>query len=159
VSFSRSAVSPRKRHDFCRQNARLEKKRLRDEDKTSQPFQRHGYTFSSKQYHYQAAYGNWHNQVGLAILVREEHFFTCEIHSMSTNRLESLLPPDILGLPVSTRLVLVEQLWDSIADDQQGLELTAAQKAELDRRLELQKASPLPNSTWEAVKERLLSRS
>jgi putative addiction module component (TIGR02574 family) len=72
---------------------------------------------------------------------------------------ESLLPPDILGLPVSTRLVLVEQLWDSIADDEQGLELTATQKAELDRRLELQKVSPLPNSSWEVVKQRLLGRS
>jgi putative addiction module component (TIGR02574 family) len=72
---------------------------------------------------------------------------------------DSLLPPEILGLPISTRLVLVEQLWDSIADDEQGIELTAAQKAELDRRLELQKTSPRLNSSWEAVKQRLLNLS
>lgn len=34
------------------------------------------------------------------------------------------------------RLRLVEDLWDSIAADQQGLPLTAEQKAELDRRLD-----------------------
>lgn len=72
---------------------------------------------------------------------------------------ESLLPPEILGLPISTRLAIVEQLWNSIADDEQGIELTAAQKDELDRRLELQKTSPLPNSSWDVVKQRLLGRS
>jgi putative addiction module component (TIGR02574 family) len=78
--------------------------------------------------------------------------------SMADDMSESLLPPEILGLPVSTRLVLVEQLWDSIADNDQGIELTAAQKAELDRRLGLQKSSPVPNSSWEVVKQRLLGR-
>lgn len=72
---------------------------------------------------------------------------------------DSLLPPEILGLPISARLVLVEQLWDSIADDELAFELTAAQKAELDRRLELQKTSPWQNSSWEVVKQRLQNRS
>jgi putative addiction module component (TIGR02574 family) len=71
---------------------------------------------------------------------------------------ESLLPPDILGLPVSARLVLVEELWDSIADDEHGIELTTPQKAELDRRLELRKTSPPQNSSWEVVKQRLLGQ-
>lgn len=68
---------------------------------------------------------------------------------------DSLLPPEILSLPVSARLVLVEELWDSIAEDSQPLELTAAQRAELDRRLELRKSSPQTGLAWKDVKQRL----
>jgi putative addiction module component (TIGR02574 family) len=38
--------------------------------------------------------------------------------------------------PAEERIKLVEDLWDSIAADQQALRLTAEQKAELDRRLD-----------------------
>jgi putative addiction module component (TIGR02574 family) len=69
---------------------------------------------------------------------------------------DSLLPPEILSLPVSARLVLVEKLWDSIAEDSQPIELTAAQRAELDRRLELRKSSPQAGLSWEVVRHRLL---
>lgn len=39
-------------------------------------------------------------------------------------------------LPVDERIKLVEELWDSIASDQDALPLTQEQKAELDRRLD-----------------------
>lgn len=39
-------------------------------------------------------------------------------------------------LPVEERIKLVEDLWDSIAANQQALRLTPAQKAELDLRLD-----------------------
>jgi len=39
-------------------------------------------------------------------------------------------------LPIEERIKLVEDLWDSIAADQQALPLTPEQKAELDRRLD-----------------------
>ena len=39
-------------------------------------------------------------------------------------------------LPVEEKIRLVEDLWDSIAADQQALRLTVEQKAELDRRLD-----------------------
>jgi putative addiction module component (TIGR02574 family) len=39
-------------------------------------------------------------------------------------------------LPFDERIKLVEDLWDSIASDQQALTLTAEQRAELDRRLD-----------------------
>lgn len=39
-------------------------------------------------------------------------------------------------LPVEERIRLVEDLWDSIAADQEALRLTVEQKAELDRRLD-----------------------
>mgnify|MGYP002064060987 FL=1 len=38
-------------------------------------------------------------------------------------------------LPIDERIKLVEELWDSIASDQNALPLTEEQKAELDRRL------------------------
>ena len=41
----------------------------------------------------------------------------------------------LLQLPVDERIKLIEDLWDSIAADQQVLRLTIEQKAELDQRL------------------------
>ena len=41
---------------------------------------------------------------------------------------------EVLQLPVEERLKLVEALWDSIAEFPEALELSAAQKQELDRR-------------------------
>ena len=43
--------------------------------------------------------------------------------------------PGIRDLPIDERIQLVEDVWDSIAEDQQKLELTQAQRDELDRRL------------------------
>ena len=40
-------------------------------------------------------------------------------------------------LPVEERIRVVEDLWDSIAADQKALPLTAEQKSELDRRLDV----------------------
>lgn len=39
-------------------------------------------------------------------------------------------------LPIDERIKLVEELWDSIASDQNALPITEEQKAELDRRLD-----------------------
>jgi len=39
-------------------------------------------------------------------------------------------------LPIEERIRLVEDLWDSIASDQQALPLTSIQRSELDRRLD-----------------------
>ncbi|MFZ2235331.1 MAG: addiction module protein [Dokdonella sp.] len=43
---------------------------------------------------------------------------------------------NLRDLPVEQRLHLVEELWDSIAVDQQALALTDEQRSELDRRLD-----------------------
>jgi len=69
------------------------------------------------------------------------------------------LPSEILQLPISDRLNLVEKIWDSIADDESRFQLTEAQKQELDRRLNLQTDSPVSGSTWQEVKSRLLGQS
>jgi putative addiction module component (TIGR02574 family) len=43
-------------------------------------------------------------------------------------------------LPLNERIRLVEDLWDSIAAEQNLLPLTSAQQAELDRRLDAYEA-------------------
>jgi putative addiction module component (TIGR02574 family) len=66
------------------------------------------------------------------------------------------LPPEIRSLPVPERLDLVEQIWDSIVEDQEQFELSDAQKAELDRRLAAHEADPNRGAPWEVVKKRIL---
>jgi putative addiction module component (TIGR02574 family) len=64
---------------------------------------------------------------------------------------------DVLELPVAERLELVGDIWDSIAQVPERLELTAAQRAELDRRLEAYRRDPAAGSPWSEVKARILS--
>lgn len=63
---------------------------------------------------------------------------------------------DVQELPVSERLDLVGEIWDSIAQVPDALELTEAQRAELDRRLEAYRRDPKAGSPWPEVKARLL---
>jgi putative addiction module component (TIGR02574 family) len=65
-------------------------------------------------------------------------------------------PADFRSWPIAERLDLVEQIWDSIIDDQAQVDLTEAQRAELDRRLAKHAADPKRGSSWEEVKARLL---
>ena len=62
---------------------------------------------------------------------------------------------DLEKLSPDERLKLLEQLWDSLSD--QEVELTPAQRAELDRRLdELDREGPT-GIPWEEVLRRLHS--
>jgi putative addiction module component (TIGR02574 family) len=63
----------------------------------------------------------------------------------------------IMKLSVAERIMLVEAIWDSIAAEQEPLELTEAQTRELDRRLDAYRASPEDGASWEEVKIRLLA--
>ena len=49
---------------------------------------------------------------------------------------------EIMKLSVAERIMLVEEIWDSIATGQEPLELTEAQRRELDRRLDAYQAAP-----------------
>jgi putative addiction module component (TIGR02574 family) len=62
---------------------------------------------------------------------------------------------EIKKLSVAERILLVEEIWDSIAAEQESLVLTEPQKQELDRRLEAYAASPEAGSSWEEVKQRI----
>ena len=62
---------------------------------------------------------------------------------------------DIQSLSPAERIVLVERIWDSIVAEEDALEVTQAQKEELDRRIAAHEANPDEGSTWEEVKPRL----
>jgi len=55
-------------------------------------------------------------------------------------------------LSIPDRILLVEEIWDTIAEENQAFELTEAQKRELDRRLELARANPGQGRTWDEIK-------
>jgi putative addiction module component (TIGR02574 family) len=63
--------------------------------------------------------------------------------------------PEIKRLTVAERILLVEEIWDSIAADQESVEITAVQKQELDRRLEAYRASGDKRSSWEEAQYRI----
>ena len=73
----------------------------------------------------------------------------CYITSM-----EPIDLPELLKLPVSERLRLVEASWDSIAETPEEIELTEEQKAELDRRIEAMEKNPEEGSSWAEVRAR-----
>ena len=68
----------------------------------------------------------------------------------------STLPPEIRDLPVAERVALVEEIWDSVVEDEAQFELTDAQKAELDRRLAQRASSGSRGADWADVKRRIL---
>lgn len=59
-------------------------------------------------------------------------------------------------LAISERILLVEEIWNSITEDNECFDLTAAQKEELDRRLASFRADPSQGRTWEEIKAGLL---
>ena len=63
--------------------------------------------------------------------------------------------PDLSQISVAERIIVVEQIWDSIASEQKALPLTPAQEAELDRRLDSYRRSPTVGASWEEVKARI----
>ena len=65
---------------------------------------------------------------------------------------------ELLALPIEERLKLVEVLWEGIAECPEALELTAAQKQELDRRLAAYERDPSAGVPWADLKQRLLAR-
>lgn len=65
---------------------------------------------------------------------------------------------DLLKLSVSERIQLVEDLWDSIAAEQENVPVTDAQKEELERRLEEHEADPDSAVPWSEVRERLFKK-
>ncbi len=64
---------------------------------------------------------------------------------------------ELLELPVEERLRLVELLWESVAECPEALELTVAQKQELDRRLAAYERDPDAGVPWAELKNRLLA--
>ena len=58
-------------------------------------------------------------------------------------------------LSLAERMLLVEEIWDSIAAEAEALGVPQSHKDELDRRLAAHDADPSPGSSWKDVKTRL----
>jgi putative addiction module component (TIGR02574 family) len=65
---------------------------------------------------------------------------------------------EIGKLPVEDQIVLVQRVWDAIADSDTPLELTDAQKAEISRRSAELDANPDMAIPWEEVRRSLKER-
>lgn len=65
---------------------------------------------------------------------------------------------EIKLLSVEERILMVEAIWDSIAEDSDSSDvdfLTEEQKKELDRRIDLHESGKGKTYTWDEVKARL----
>ncbi|MHC4880770.1 MAG: addiction module protein [Planctomycetota bacterium] len=65
---------------------------------------------------------------------------------------------DIRQLSVAERLLLVEEIWDSISDEPDSWSLSPGQRDELQRRVDAHQASPNEGSSWQDVKAGLRNR-
>lgn len=59
---------------------------------------------------------------------------------------------EIRKLSLAERIQLLEDVWDSIAEETNTWELTPELQAELDQRLNDLETNPSGNVTWEEVK-------
>ena len=62
----------------------------------------------------------------------------------------------IQELSQSERIILAQELWDSVAADQGAVEVSDEQKKLLDQRLKSFEISPDEGSSWSDVKSRIL---
>jgi putative addiction module component (TIGR02574 family) len=62
---------------------------------------------------------------------------------------------EILRLSVSERILLVEDIWDSIAEAPEEISLSQAQEIELDARLDAYHKNPTEGSPWAMVRDRV----
>jgi putative addiction module component (TIGR02574 family) len=64
----------------------------------------------------------------------------------------------IKALSIPERILVVEEIWDTIAADQDSVPLATAQREELDRRLRALESGPTEGSSWDEVRSRIQRR-
>ena len=62
---------------------------------------------------------------------------------------------NIRELSIEERIQLVDEIWDSIADEQGEVEITEAQREEIDRRQLLYREGRERGIPWEVVRKRV----
>ena len=65
---------------------------------------------------------------------------------------------ETLDLPISERIQLVTEIWDSIAEFPDEIELTPSTRKLLAKRLAAYRSNPNAGSPWQEVKHRITSR-
>jgi len=71
--------------------------------------------------------------------------------------MQSELTEQAKKLSIPDWILLVEEIWVSIAEENQAFELTDSQKRELDRRLVLARTNPGQGRTWEEIKAEFMT--
>lgn len=66
--------------------------------------------------------------------------------------------PEINQLSTAEKILLLEDLWDSIALNESEILVPESHKAELDRRLEAEKETPGELLQFDQIKERIEKR-
>jgi putative addiction module component (TIGR02574 family) len=69
--------------------------------------------------------------------------------------MKTITASDIAQMPIQQRIQLVEDIWDSIAELPDAVEIPEWHKEELDKRLAAYHASPSDGSPWKDVKKRI----
>ena len=65
---------------------------------------------------------------------------------------------DALTLSIPERIQLVEDIWDTVAIEPEGIDLTDDEKKIIDERLEAYHKNPELGSLWEDVYKRIISK-
>ena len=68
---------------------------------------------------------------------------------------QTTIASDIKKLSIAERILLAEELWNSIVADQNRLKVTKAQRDDLDQRIDDYYSSPDKATSWEEVRDRL----
>ena len=72
--------------------------------------------------------------------------------------MKKITATDALGLSISERIQLVEDIWDTIIAKAASVELTEEEKKIIDTRLEMYHQNPELGSPWEDVYKRIVDR-
>lgn len=72
--------------------------------------------------------------------------------------MKQITAADALALSIPERIQLVEDIWDTIANEPEEIELTAEEKRIIDERLEAYHRNPDLGSPWEDVYKRIVSK-
>ena len=62
---------------------------------------------------------------------------------------------DLIGLPVTERLELIEQLWDSLDSEAGALPLPDWHREEIDKRIDALDDGTSKGATWDEVRRRI----
>jgi len=62
---------------------------------------------------------------------------------------------EVLQYDIPERILLVGDIWDSIANVPDAVPVSDSQRKELDRRLKAYHSNPTTGSPWDIVKERI----
>jgi putative addiction module component (TIGR02574 family) len=66
---------------------------------------------------------------------------------------------DFGKLSVPEKILHIQDLWDQVADTPDDVDLTEAQRKELERRLQAHEENPGDYTSWEELRRRLQNKS